>query len=153
MVTHFEWMPYISCTEHSCWGAWSLHTVLVPPGKAFSQEISCAFLTRFHFTQSQNTLFSILICGTATHHLCCKPDSERSMSWELTFLFLPFSSYPLSPVSFSLVQHSLPPFLLKKGMKLQPWHPKVAGGSTGALTVKKIKDRRKDTERDHMFTY
>lgn len=60
-VTHFEWIPFMSCTEHACWGTWSLYTVLVPPVKAFSQEDSCVFLTAFHLTQSQNMLFSILI--------------------------------------------------------------------------------------------
>lgn len=68
-VRHSEWMPFMSCTEHARWGTWSLYTVLVPPVKAFSQEDSCAFLTAFHFTQSQNVLFSISICGVATHHL------------------------------------------------------------------------------------
>lgn len=92
------------------------------------------------------------IHGVATHHLCCKPDSERAI--ELGAYICVLSLLFLSPQSsFSLVQHSLLSFLLRKGMKPQAWHPGVAGGSTGAHTVEKIKDRRKETERDHMFIY
>lgn len=151
-VRHSEWMPFMSCREHACWGTWSLYTVLVPPVKAFSQEDSCAFLTAFNFTPSQNTLFSISICGVATHHLCCKPDSEHAV--ELGAYICVLNLLFLSPQSsFSLVQHSLPSFLLRKGKTLQPWHPWVEGESTGTHTVKKIKDRRKETERDRMFMY
>lgn len=65
-----------------------------------TQEDSCAFLTAFHFTQSQKMLFSTLIHGVATHLITSAANLTQSMplNGELIFVFCALPSYPPAPV-------------------------------------------------------
>lgn len=118
-----------------------------------SVKCSGAFLTAFHFTWSQKMLFSTLIHGVATHLITSAANLTQSVAIEPGVYVCVLCSLFLSPhSSFSPVQYNLSYFLLRERMKLQPSHSGV-GESTGTHTLKKIKGRRKETERDHMFMY
>lgn len=118
-----------------------------------SVKCSGAFLTAFHFTWSQKMLFSTLIHGVATHLITSAAKLTQSVAVEPGVYVCVLCSLFLSPhSSFSPVQYNPSYFLLRERMKLQPSHSGV-GESTGTHTLKKIKGRRKETERDHMFMY
>lgn len=77
----------------------------------------------------------------------------RACRWTGSLYLCFVLSLPIPPLQFfssSMQSVLFPP---QKGMKLQPLHPGAGWGKHKNSYIEKIRARRKETERDHMFVY